>query len=85
MGEGRSLICGCAPACEEVQGTFALIISGRGFDSIVSAGMVGSFLESECVSCGACVQTCPTGSLLQKTAQQPAHNAAGARGGGIRR
>ena len=33
---------------------------GRGFDSKVSAGAGESFLDSECVSCGACVQACPT-------------------------
>ncbi len=54
-------------ACEEVQGTFALTIAGRGFDSRVSPGMEESFLTSECVSCGACVQACPTATLNEKT------------------
>jgi formate dehydrogenase major subunit len=56
----------CVRACEEVQGTFALTIDGRGFASAVSAGDK-PFIESECVSCGACVQACPTNSLVEKT------------------
>ena len=58
----KCIVCSrCVRACEEVQGTFALTIAGRGFDSIVSPGMNEPFLDSECVSCGACVQACPTG------------------------
>ena len=57
----------CVRACEEVQGTFALTISGQGFESRVSAGAGESFFESECVSCGACVQACPTATLQEKS------------------
>jgi len=58
----------CVRACDEVQGTFALTIEGRGFASKVSAGQAGdSFLASECVSCGACVQACPTATLQEKS------------------
>ncbi len=57
----------CVRACDEVQGTFALTIDGRGFASKVSAGQAGdNFLASECVSCGACVQACPTATLQEK-------------------
>ena len=64
-------------ACEEVQGTFALTISGRGFESRVAASMSEAFFESECVSCGACVQACPTATLTEKSVieiGQPEHS-----------
>jgi formate dehydrogenase major subunit len=57
----------CVRACGEVQGTFALTIEGRGFESKVSAGAGEQFLDSECVSCGACVQACPTATLQEKS------------------
>ena len=64
----KCIVCSrCVRACEEVQGTFALTIEGRGFDSRVSPGMHESFLSSECVSCGACVQACPTATLQEKS------------------
>src|SRR5690554_5069808 len=64
----KCIVCSrCVRACEEVQGTFALTISGEGFDSQVTAGQGASFLESDCVSCGACVQACPTSSLQEKS------------------
>ena len=64
----KCIVCSrCVRACEEVQGTFALTIQGRGFDSKVSPGMNESFLSSECVSCGACVQACPTATLSEKS------------------
>ncbi len=65
--ESKCIVCSrCVRACEEVQGTFALTIQGRGFDSKVSPGGV-DFMSSECVSCGACVQACPTATLSEKT------------------
>lgn len=66
--ESKCIACSrCVRACSEVQGTFALTIAGRGFDSKVSASDGVPFLESECVSCGACVQACPTATLQEKT------------------
>ncbi len=65
----KCIVCSrCVRACEEVQGTFALTIEGRGFDSRVKAGAAGDdFLASDCVSCGACVQACPTATLQEKS------------------
>src|SRR5258708_1205296 len=57
----------CVRACDEMQGTFALTIQGRGFESKVAASQDQPFLESEGVSCGACIESCPTGALTGKS------------------
>jgi formate dehydrogenase major subunit len=75
----KCIVCNrCVRACEEVQGTFALTVDGRGFASRIAAGQNEDFLGSECVSCGACVQACPTATLTEKTViamGQPEHSA----------
>ena len=74
----KCIVCSrCVRACEETQGTFALTISGRGFDSRVSPGQDQPFMGSECVSCGACVEACPTATLQEKSVielGQPEHS-----------
>ncbi len=58
----------CVRACDEVQGTLALTMEDRGFNSKISAGLKSDdFFSSECVSCGACVQACPTATLTEKS------------------
>ncbi len=65
----KCIVCSrCVRACEDIQGTFALTIEGRGFDSKVSAGQAtDNFMSSECVSCGACVAACPTATLTENS------------------
>jgi formate dehydrogenase major subunit len=74
----KCIVCNrCVRACEETQGTFALTITGRGFESRVTAGQGESFMDSDCVSCGACVQACPTATLQEKSIillGQPEHS-----------
>ena len=74
----KCIVCSrCVRACDEVQGTFALTIDGRGFASKVAAGQDQAFIDSECVSCGACIQACPTATLVENSViemGQPEHS-----------
>ena len=74
----KCIVCSrCVRVCDEIQGTFALTIDGRGFESKVSAGEDQAFIDSECVSCGACVQACPTATLVENSiiaSGQPEHS-----------
>ncbi|MFM8445531.1 MAG: 2Fe-2S iron-sulfur cluster-binding protein [Methylococcus sp.] len=64
----KCIVCSrCVRACEEIQGTFALTVDGRGFESRIVAGQDQPFFDSECVSCGACVQACPSQALIEKS------------------
>ncbi|MBP6335006.1 MAG: formate dehydrogenase subunit alpha, partial [Bacteroidia bacterium] len=53
----------CVRACDEVQGEFVLSMAGRGFDSHIVKSYENSFFDSDCVSCGACAQACPTSAI----------------------
>ena len=63
----------CVRACDEIQGTHALTMVGRGFEVRPTAGggffmgETSAFASSNCVSCGACVKECPTGALTENT------------------
>ncbi|NUP41559.1 MAG: formate dehydrogenase subunit alpha [Streptomyces sp.] len=60
------IACGrCVRMCSEVQGTFALTLVGRGADTVVAPGTGGPWAESDCVACGGCVDTCPTGAITE--------------------
>jgi len=53
----------CVRACDEVQGELVLSMAGRSFDSRIIKSLDVSFFDSDCVSCGACAQACPTSAI----------------------
>ena len=65
----KCILCGlCVRACDEIMDITALGLVGRGFDSVVSPEFELSLKESNCISCGQCVDVCPTGALMEKVA-----------------
>ncbi|HJN70246.1 MAG TPA: formate dehydrogenase subunit alpha [Candidatus Thalassarchaeaceae archaeon] len=71
----KCIVCSrCIRACDDIQVTHALSLDGRGFLSRIIAGADESFFDSECVSCGACVDECPVDALqdnVQNSAGDP--------------
>ncbi len=61
----------CVRMCDEVQGTFALAMVGRGAGTVLAPGTGGPWSESDCVSCGACVDSCPSGALSESGLLDP--------------
>ena len=57
----------CVRICEEVQGQFVWQILNRGHDTRIVPDSGTTLGASSCVSCGACVDTCPSGALEDKS------------------
>jgi len=57
----------CVRICEEVQGQFVWRIVNRGHETRIVPDSGTTLRESSCVSCGACVDTCPSGALEDKS------------------
>jgi formate dehydrogenase major subunit len=56
----------CVRACDELQSEHVLAVMDRGISSRIIKGCNQSFIDSPCVSCGACVQACPTNALSDR-------------------
>ncbi|MBC7194278.1 MAG: (2Fe-2S)-binding protein [Caldisericia bacterium] len=67
MDPNRCVLCRrCVRACSELAGHFVLGEMNRGIETLIIADMNLPLGESSCVSCGLCVQVCPTGALMDK-------------------
>ena len=68
LDNNRCILCRrCVRACGELVGNFTLGMHERGAGTMVVADYDVPLGESSCVSCGACVQACPTGALIDRS------------------
>lgn len=67
MDHNRCILCRrCVRACSELVANHTLGVRQRGAESMIHADMNVPFGQSSCVSCGTCLQVCPTGALVDK-------------------
>jgi formate dehydrogenase major subunit len=67
LDHNRCILCRrCVRACGELVGNFTLGFEERGANSVLVADLGTPLGESTCVSCGTCVQICPTGALIDR-------------------
>jgi formate dehydrogenase major subunit len=67
MDHNRCILCRrCIRACSELVGNYTLGLGGRGSQTMIIADMNVPFGESSCISCGTCLQVCPTGALMDR-------------------
>ena len=60
------IVCGrCVRVCEEVRGDNAITFTERAGQALVGTSQGTSLLESGCEFCGACLDVCPVGALVE--------------------
>jgi len=64
---GQCIYCyRCTRVCGELEQAHAIVPMGRGFRTGIATAFDGGLLDSPCTFCGQCIQTCPTGALMDK-------------------
>lgn len=67
LDNNRCILCRrCIRACGELVGNFTLGVEERGARTMVMADLGAPLGESTCISCGTCIQVCPTGALIDR-------------------
>ncbi|MBP7148821.1 MAG: FAD-dependent oxidoreductase [Acidobacteria bacterium] len=63
----KCILCGrCVRVCSEVVGLSVFGFVNRGFGTVVQPSLGDRMVDTDCVSCGLCLATCPTGAINQK-------------------
>lgn len=67
LDPNKCILCGrCVRICSDVVGVAAYGFINRGFQTVVRPSLGGSLLDTDCVSCGLCIGTCPTGAIVEE-------------------
>ncbi len=72
IDNNKCILCSrCIRICDEVVGANALGLVNRGFTSFVAPSMTDSLTETNCQTCGLCIDTCPTGAIRENLIFKP--------------
>ncbi len=74
LDNNRCILCRrCIRACAEMSGNFTLGAEERGANTMIIADIGVPLGSSSCISCGSCLQVCPTGALIDRWASYRGH------------
>lgn len=74
LDHNRCILCRrCVRACGELVGNYTLGFEERGTNSFLIADVGVPLGASSCISCGTCIQVCPTGALIERTSAYQGH------------
>jgi len=67
QNQDKCVQCGlCVRTCQDVVGAAALGLVNRGFETVIAPEFEHSLIDTDCISCGQCIDVCPTGAWLER-------------------